>query len=79
MVDGGLYDKVPIPDIVVGAHVMPERAGTYAQLLGHLSGLTIHRSHWNKARVDREFGGLLPVCCRLRDIRLETDMLQTQD
>jgi amidohydrolase len=27
MVDDGLYDKVPIPDIVIGAHVMPERAG----------------------------------------------------
>ncbi|KAF1832750.1 hippurate hydrolase [Decorospora gaudefroyi] len=27
MVDDGLYDKVPLPDIVVGAHVMPERAG----------------------------------------------------
>jgi metal-dependent amidase/aminoacylase/carboxypeptidase family protein len=27
MVAGGLYDKVPIPDVVVGAHVMPERAG----------------------------------------------------
>jgi amidohydrolase len=27
MVDDGLYDKVPLPDIVIGAHVMPERAG----------------------------------------------------
>ncbi|KAF1947302.1 metal-dependent amidase/aminoacylase/carboxypeptidase [Clathrospora elynae] len=27
MVDDGLYDKVPQPDVVVGAHVMPERAG----------------------------------------------------
>ncbi|KAJ4362190.1 hypothetical protein N0V95_001538 [Ascochyta clinopodiicola] len=27
MVDGGLYDKVPVPDVVVGAHVMPEKAG----------------------------------------------------
>jgi amidohydrolase len=27
MVDGGLYDRVPVPDVVVGAHVMPERAG----------------------------------------------------
>jgi amidohydrolase len=25
MVDGGLYDRVPVPDVVVGAHVMPER------------------------------------------------------
>jgi metal-dependent amidase/aminoacylase/carboxypeptidase family protein len=27
MVDDGLYDGLPLPDIVVGAHVMPERAG----------------------------------------------------
>lgn len=27
MIDDGLYDKVPKPDVVVGAHVMPERAG----------------------------------------------------
>lgn len=27
MVDDGLYQKVPEPDVVVGAHVMPERAG----------------------------------------------------
>lgn len=26
--DGGLYDKVPLPDVLVGAHVMPMRAGT---------------------------------------------------
>lgn len=28
MVDDGLYDKVPIPDVVLGGHVMPQRAGT---------------------------------------------------
>ncbi|KAH7405830.1 hypothetical protein DE146DRAFT_424494 [Phaeosphaeria sp. MPI-PUGE-AT-0046c] len=27
MVDDGLYEKVPLPDVVIGAHVMPERAG----------------------------------------------------
>ena len=27
MVDAGLYDKVPVPDIVLGGHVMPLRAG----------------------------------------------------
>ncbi|KAI9758653.1 MAG: hypothetical protein M1835_000567 [Candelina submexicana] len=27
MVDDGLYDKVPVPDIVLGQHVMPLRAG----------------------------------------------------
>lgn len=27
MVDDGLYDKVPIPDVVIGGHVMPEKAG----------------------------------------------------
>lgn len=25
--DDGLYKKVPEPDVVIGAHVMPERAG----------------------------------------------------
>lgn len=29
MVDGGLYDRVPVPNVVVGAHVMPERAGAW--------------------------------------------------
>ncbi|KAI9701734.1 MAG: hypothetical protein M1820_006362 [Bogoriella megaspora] len=28
MVDEGLYDQVPIPDIVLGGHVMPFRSGT---------------------------------------------------
>ena len=28
MVDGGLYDKVPIPDLCLGQHVLPFRAGT---------------------------------------------------
>ena len=27
MVDDGLYDKIPIPDVVLGQHVMPLRAG----------------------------------------------------
>jgi amidohydrolase len=30
MVDDGLYNKVPVPDVVVGAHVMPERAGKHS-------------------------------------------------
>ena len=28
MVDDGLYLKVPVPDIVLGGHVMPFRTGT---------------------------------------------------
>ena len=28
MVDGGLYEKVPVPDVVLGQHVMPARAGS---------------------------------------------------
>ena len=28
MVDAGLYDKVPIPDVVLGGHVLPLRAGS---------------------------------------------------
>jgi amidohydrolase len=27
MIDDGLYTKIPEPDVVVGAHVVPERAG----------------------------------------------------
>lgn len=27
MVDGGLYDKVPKPDVVLGGHVLPMRSG----------------------------------------------------
>ncbi|KAL9102677.1 MAG: hypothetical protein Q9163_002199 [Psora crenata] len=27
MVDDGLYNKIPIPDVVLGQHVMPQRAG----------------------------------------------------
>jgi amidohydrolase len=29
MVEGGLYDKVPLPDVVLGGHIMPFRAGMY--------------------------------------------------
>ena len=32
MVDDGLYDKVPIPDIVLGGHVMPHRAGKFVHI-----------------------------------------------
>lgn len=35
MVDDGLYDRVPVPDVVLGGHVMPKRAGT----LGTKTGL----------------------------------------
>jgi metal-dependent amidase/aminoacylase/carboxypeptidase family protein len=27
MVDGGLYERVPVPDVVVGGHVVPLRCG----------------------------------------------------
>jgi metal-dependent amidase/aminoacylase/carboxypeptidase family protein len=27
MIDDGLYEKIPEPDVVVGAHIVPERAG----------------------------------------------------
>jgi metal-dependent amidase/aminoacylase/carboxypeptidase family protein len=53
MVDGGLYDKVPIPDVVVGAHVMPERAGMLSN--PHIIGdalLTLDRCDWNQTRID---------------------------
>lgn len=34
MVDDGLYDKVPIPDVVLGQHVMPDRAGKIGNRTG---------------------------------------------
>lgn len=33
MVDDGLYKKVPVPDIVLGGHVMPYRAGEFIPFL----------------------------------------------
>ncbi|KAK4141401.1 uncharacterized protein C8A04DRAFT_39129 [Dichotomopilus funicola] len=30
MVDDGLYDRVPVPDLMLGQHVVPARAGTVA-------------------------------------------------
>lgn len=34
MVDGGLYDKVPVPDFVLGQHVMSGKAGTVGSKVG---------------------------------------------
>jgi amidohydrolase len=34
MIDDGLYDKVPHPDVVVGAHLVPERAGVIGTKYG---------------------------------------------
>lgn len=34
MVDDGLYDKVPVPDVVLGQHVMPLRAGKIGSRVG---------------------------------------------
>lgn len=34
MVDGGLYDKIPVPDYVLGQHVMSGRAGTVGSKVG---------------------------------------------
>lgn len=34
MVDGGLYDKVPVPDYVLGQHVMALKAGTVGSKVG---------------------------------------------
>ena len=34
MVDDGLYEKVPIPDFVLGQHVMALRAGTVGSMVG---------------------------------------------
>jgi amidohydrolase len=37
MVDAGLYSKVPIPDIVLGGHVMPLRTGTIGTRRGMMA------------------------------------------
>ncbi len=34
MVSDGLYDKIPVPDIALGAHLMPYRAGTVGTKVG---------------------------------------------
>ncbi|KAI4175086.1 MAG: hypothetical protein LQ343_001847 [Gyalolechia ehrenbergii] len=36
MVDDGLYNKVPVPDIVLGQHVMARRAGSVGCKVGHI-------------------------------------------
>ena len=36
MVDDGLYDKIPVPDIVLGQHVMPLRAGRVGNRHGRI-------------------------------------------
>ncbi|KAF2270968.1 peptidase M20D [Lojkania enalia] len=48
MVEDGLYDKVPVPDVVIGAHVMPYRAGVIGTKRGLIASsadsfhLTLH-------------------------------------
>lgn len=34
MVDDGLYERVPVPDVVLGQHVVPKRAGTLSSNVG---------------------------------------------
>lgn len=34
MVDDGLYDRIPVPDVVLGQHVVPKRTGTLASKVG---------------------------------------------
>ncbi|KAL8944269.1 MAG: hypothetical protein Q9216_000564 [Gyalolechia sp. 2 TL-2023] len=36
MVDDGLYNKIPVPDIVLGQHVMARRAGSVGCNVGHI-------------------------------------------
>ncbi|KAL8998857.1 MAG: hypothetical protein Q9169_002195 [Polycauliona sp. 2 TL-2023] len=36
MIDDGLYDKIPVPDIVLGQHVMALRAGSVGCKLGNI-------------------------------------------
>lgn len=34
MVDDGLYDRIPVPDVVLGQHVVPKRTGTVSSNVG---------------------------------------------
>ncbi|KAI9780483.1 MAG: hypothetical protein M1816_002845 [Peltula sp. TS41687] len=37
MVDDGLYEKIPVPDVVLGQHVMPFKAGTFGTRGGFMA------------------------------------------
>ncbi|OBT69759.1 hypothetical protein VE03_00900 [Pseudogymnoascus sp. 23342-1-I1] len=45
MIDDGLFDKIPLPDIVLGQHAVPTRAGTIGtrpgRVLGFLDSLAV--------------------------------------
>ncbi|KAG2418473.1 hypothetical protein HFD88_001574 [Aspergillus terreus] len=45
MIDDGLFDKIPLPDIVLGQHAVPTRAGTIGtrpgRVLGYLGSLAV--------------------------------------
>jgi amidohydrolase len=45
MIDDGLFDKLPLPDIVLGQHAVPTRAGTIGtrpgRVLGFLDSLSV--------------------------------------
>lgn len=45
MIDDGLFDKIPMPDIVLGQHAVPTRAGTIGtrsgRVLAHLDSLDV--------------------------------------
>jgi metal-dependent amidase/aminoacylase/carboxypeptidase family protein len=38
MIDDGLFDKIPIPDILLGKHAVPTRAGTIGMRAGRVLG-----------------------------------------
>lgn len=38
MVNDGLYDKIPLPDVVLGQHLMPLRAGVIGNRKGTIMG-----------------------------------------
>ena len=45
MIDDGLFNKIPLPDIVLGQHAVPTRAGTIGtrpgRVLGFLDSLAV--------------------------------------
>jgi hypothetical protein len=62
MVDDGLYDKVPLPDIVLGGHVMPFKAGNNIRSDSVSEFIAPHtHTHLRDTRYPERHGGM---CCR---------------
>ncbi|GES60663.1 peptidase M20D/carboxypeptidase Ss1 [Aspergillus terreus] len=69
MVDDGLFDKIPLPDIVLGQHAVPTRAGTIGtrpgRVLGFLDSLAVRVYGKGTHSSTPELGidPILTACC----------------